>query len=570
MATARGGHTASVLANGKVLVAGGSIFPSDFLASAELFDLVTTGSACTGAGGCTSGFCVDGVCCNTPCTGLCMACANAKTGQADGTCAPVKAGTDPDAECKDDGTPSCQQDGFCDGSGACEKYASSIGCSANKCAAASDCTSGLCIDGVCCNAACTETCKACTAAKKASGIDGICDAIADGLDPDAECTASIGSGQCAATGVCSGKATCRASSQGTDCGQASCNANGIILNQPVCDGTGTCPATGKLTDCTPYACVGFACRKTCASAFDCAPGYHCDGGQCFAPSADGAACKQPGDCASGNCIDTVCCHTACTGTCEWCGDATQPGVCVVVAGSPKGAGKSCTGTGKPCDPTCDGTRRDGCTYPAQGTSCGAGKCQGDSVVGASTCDGAGTCAGGATQDCGDYTCKNGACLTSCATSGDCKGGAVCDPSTSTCSTAGATCQGAYSAKATDGTVTYCNGYKCVAGSGCQQTCAAATDCDASQGYACAGGLCVRSDGGSGGAGGAAGTGGGGTAGASGGGTAGPSPATPAADSSSKGGCGCRVPGRRSDSGVLPLGLLLAGATFARARRRRVR
>jgi MYXO-CTERM domain-containing protein len=111
-------------------------------------------------------------------------------------------------------------------------------------------------------------------------------------------------------------------------------------------------------------------------------------------------------------------------------------------------------------------------------------------------------------------------------------------------------------------VTYCNGYKCVAGSGCQQTCAAATDCDASQGYACAGGLCVKNDGGSGGTGGASGTGGGGTAG--------PSPATAAGDSSSKGGCGCRVPGQRGDGRVVALGLLLAGAMFARARRRRVR
>ncbi|WP_437540819.1 hypothetical protein WME97_25440 [Sorangium sp. So ce367] len=49
--------------------------------------------------------------CDTTCTGTCMACEETKTGEPDGTCAPVTANTDPDDEC---------EVGDCGGDGACE------------------------------------------------------------------------------------------------------------------------------------------------------------------------------------------------------------------------------------------------------------------------------------------------------------------------------------------------------------------------------------------------------------------------------------------------------------------
>ena len=64
------------------------------------------GDPCSGNSACGSGFCVDGVCCADACAGLCLACSAAKTGGANGTCAPVAAGTDPDTECNG-GTPNC-------------------------------------------------------------------------------------------------------------------------------------------------------------------------------------------------------------------------------------------------------------------------------------------------------------------------------------------------------------------------------------------------------------------------------------------------------------------------------
>ena len=58
------------------------------------------GSGCTLPSDCASGFCTDGVCCDSACDGLCMACNNNKTGQPDGVCSPITAGTDPEAECQ--------------------------------------------------------------------------------------------------------------------------------------------------------------------------------------------------------------------------------------------------------------------------------------------------------------------------------------------------------------------------------------------------------------------------------------------------------------------------------------
>jgi hypothetical protein len=58
------------------------------------------GDACANDGECDNGNCSpDGVCCNEACTGTCESCLGADTCGADGTCAPIAAGTDPYGEC---------------------------------------------------------------------------------------------------------------------------------------------------------------------------------------------------------------------------------------------------------------------------------------------------------------------------------------------------------------------------------------------------------------------------------------------------------------------------------------
>jgi hypothetical protein len=111
-------------------------------------DGAATGASCTANAGCQSGFCVAGLCCDGACTGPCRACTAERTGQPDGTCAPVTAGkTDPG--CAREEATTCGRDGTCDGSGACRRYPDGTVCG-----------------GVCCNSGpggrkpCTFVCRA--------------------------------------------------------------------------------------------------------------------------------------------------------------------------------------------------------------------------------------------------------------------------------------------------------------------------------------------------------------------------------------------------------------------------
>jgi hypothetical protein len=75
---------------------------------------LVNGQSCTSNAACSSGHCVDGVCCDSSCNGTCEACTAAKKGSGnDGTCGPIKSGTDPDDE--------CNGSHVCDGNGACTK-----------------------------------------------------------------------------------------------------------------------------------------------------------------------------------------------------------------------------------------------------------------------------------------------------------------------------------------------------------------------------------------------------------------------------------------------------------------
>ena len=82
---------------------------------------------------CASGSCVDGFCCDTACRSLCTACSLAKTGAANGRCAPVRAATDPDNECATEAASTCGRDGTCDGAGACRLYADGTLCGTTCC-----------------------------------------------------------------------------------------------------------------------------------------------------------------------------------------------------------------------------------------------------------------------------------------------------------------------------------------------------------------------------------------------------------------------------------------------------
>ncbi len=365
----------------------------------------TNGSACTAANQCTSGFCVDGVCCNAACTGKCQACSNAKTGAANGACANVKAGTDPDGECA---AASCTAGRAtpkqtCTGGGACTTsaavscgafpcsgavcgttctidancaagaYCAGGTCTAKKanggaCTAANQCNSGFCTDGVCCESACSGSCEACSAAKKGSGADGTCGPIASGADPESECPA------------------------------ASCTG-GMASPKQTCNGIGACTTTPAVS-CGAFPCSGAACATTCTTDASCAAGAYCDAGTCTVKEADGGACTAANQCASGFCVDGVCCDGACTGTCMACSAAT------------KGSGTDGT-----CGPIVSGTDPE--------NECPAASCTAGGATPKETCDGAGACTASTPTACAPYVCAGTECATTCASDTDCVAPNVC-------------------------------------------------------------------------------------------------------------------------------------------------
>ncbi len=304
------------------------------------------GTHCGGAGDCASGFCVDGVCCESACAGMCAACTNAKTGQADGLCKPITAGSDPDSECADDGAASCGHDGTCDGAGACRLYGATTVCAgascngaleaparmcdgAGTCVAAStmscgsymcgattcmtsctqntDCASGYfcsagscvmleapgtacvhasdCASGNCVDGVCCQT--ACTGACmtcNGAGTAGTCTPAAAGTDARSDCNADAPS-TCGHDGTCDGAGACRLYSNTTACSTGSCTGS-TLTAASMCDGAGTCVAGGT-SSCNAYQCNagGTACATTCTSDANCGTGYFCAAGSCYATSA---------------------------------------------------------------------------------------------------------------------------------------------------------------------------------------------------------------------------------------------------------------------------------------------
>ncbi len=298
------------------------------------------GAACGADTECASGSCVDGFCCDTPCQGLCQACAaSAKaSGADDGICGAAAVGMDPHDDCPDDGAPSCDRNGACDGAGQCSIYATGTACgvttclgnvqtgfacdgagacvadqttdcgeyrcnggacnatctSGDDCASAAWCDAGSCVatldDGTLCDSGeqcatglcvdgvcCNAPCAGQCEACNVVGAEGICVPVSGApVGPRAGCDAATGSDPCTER-TCDG--TTRTSCAGyvgasVSCRAASC-ADGLATAAASCDGKGGCP-TAATEVCAPYACGVTACgRGPCDDDSDCANRFKC-------------------------------------------------------------------------------------------------------------------------------------------------------------------------------------------------------------------------------------------------------------------------------------------------------
>ncbi len=530
---------------------------------------LANGQACSSAGQCASNNCVDGYCCNTACAGGCDVCASALGASLNGSCTTIAKGlpgTCTGGYLCSGGSPACPtscasdtdcaSSYYCDGGSTCQPKKTN----GETCAATKECTSGFCVDGVCCNSGCSSPCVACAAALKQSLTNhGECGPAATGLDPHTDCAQDLPS-TCGKTGNCDGAGACALYSAQTACGATVCV--GSSVKGKVCDGLGLCVTEANGIPCAPYLCTAGACTSPCGTDTDCVNGNYCEGGVCKPKAANGAGCSTATSCQSGFCADGVCCDSSCTQQCEFCAAAGTEGQCKPFQGTPqsdKGTTRpACAGAGTDCGGLCDGAKVDGCTFPGAAKACGTAQCVNDSLQPASQCDGTGQCAAAAVIDCGEYTCDSASnsCKTSCVTSADCKGGASCNTATGTCSSTGATCADAYNVKSPEGTVSSCNGYKCVAGA-CQQQCSDKNDC--APGHDCQGGKCVQQDAG---AGGAASGGSGGVGPDGGGGSAG----AKKFNADDDGGCGCKVAGAKDAPKSWHWALLVFGLAFVRRRR----
>jgi hypothetical protein len=146
---------------------------------------------------------------------------------------------------------------------------------------------------------------------------------------------------------------------------------------------------------------------------------------CAVKKAQAAACTGPNQCASGFCVDRVCCDSACTGTCYACNLAPTMGVCTAAASGQDPRSQCPADATNPCGRAggCNGV--GGCRLQASGTSCAAGSCTGTSEVAARQCNGAGVCLTSTTRDCSPYLCDVSSCHVTCSSSAQCQAGRPC-------------------------------------------------------------------------------------------------------------------------------------------------
>ena len=287
------------------------------------------------------------------------------------------------------------------------------------CKQASNCAAGFCVDGICCQTACMDTCRQCVL----SGSVGKCVNAPHGTKDTNATVPCAGANSCDSSGKCvAGNG--QKCTKGADCASGFC-VDGRCCDKPCTAGCLACDLVGKEGTCNPMP-LG---HKDPGGLAPCTGNNACDGtGSC--KLASGQKCANQAACATGYCVDTICCGSACAGTCQACDLPGTAGTCSMVAkGQPDpsatspcitdkvcdGAGKCLTKQGqacssatdclagfckdgvccdKACDSTCESCKLTGsvgtCTFIPSNTNPDK-ECQGKDIKCGGLCDGKGQC-----------------------------------------------------------------------------------------------------------------------------------------------------------------------------------
>jgi MYXO-CTERM domain-containing protein len=290
----------------------------------------------------------------------------------------------------------------------------------DACTVNDECLSGFCTDGVCCNTACGQECYACSLATKQSGAQaGTCGFAIEGADPRVQCINEL-----EVHTQCDGKGSTEQIGATKDCKPGTCGANNLCSTS--CTTTGDCSLTGF-------------CDLTAPGDAGAGPG------SCSPKRINSTICNADEQCVSDNCVDGLCCDLACKGQCQACDLPGFPGKCTAFGTEatpeqphPNAGGTNprvaCDGviggTSTACSGYCVGTtdpikcQDPGPKKTLQGTTCvdapGAA-----SKLSSYPCDSKGGNTQAAT-DCGGFLCADKAtCKTTCALDTECLPDWVC-------------------------------------------------------------------------------------------------------------------------------------------------
>jgi hypothetical protein len=445
--------------------------------------LTSDGAACTHDADCINAHCVDGVCCNSVCSGQCQSCSEPDSPGICQTISGAPRGSRTDCQgiapcrglCDGNNPLACSFPGnttqclagscsggtattasACNGAGACTT-STTTACTSNQCAdstkcsggcntaspcgagtycdptgvclslksngtqcqSSSECTSTVCTDNVCCGSTCDGQCQSCNEPNKA----GACVNVKG--TPHGNRNACAGTAPC--QGQCDGSngIACVLSAGDIECEPATCT-NGSQTSASVCNGAGACTAKATMT-CASNQCADVTkCSGGCSASLPCAGGQYCNStGACVSQKLTGTTCQSGSECASTYCVDGVCCGSACGGQCQSCNEPTNPGTCLNISGTPRGARTSCPGAAA-CQSRCDGSNGMACSFPGNSVQCAAASCANGSATTASVCNGAGTCTTPTTTACMSNLCADAIiCSGGCGSSAPCGTGQYC-------------------------------------------------------------------------------------------------------------------------------------------------